>query len=332
MKIPASIRELYKAQRAVNEKLQECVGALLRPRLEKFWHYDDRIKTEESFALKIESGRFADPANLEDFFGCMIVVRNYREIREAEVIVKELFEFGSRRPPSPAKANKYANSFQFDDLRLYVRYKRDPAVKEKGVEGTLFEIQIKTFLQHAWSIATHDLTYKSDSVSWPKQRIAYQVKAMLEHAEVSIAEAETLSKCTNLPQRHERSDSTNEIIKMLREHWKPDDLPENLSGLAENIDRLLANTETSLQTLKKILNVERKAGRGAETRNLSPYCAIVAGLVNQQPANISKFLTRPAKDPRPVDFKLLLPEELLLPPEIVGGAQPGRVIRIASGL
>ena len=190
MKVPASVRALFEAQRDANDKLREAVKDLLKPRLQPYWHYVDRVKTEESFALKIESGRFGDPARLEDFFACTIVVRNHSEIPEAEKLVLEIFSLHERRPPSSVLTKKYSSSFAFDDLRLYVKYIEDPALPPKGLKDIPFEVQVKTFLQHAWSIATHDLIYKTDSVSWPKERIAFQVRAMLEHVEISITEAE----------------------------------------------------------------------------------------------------------------------------------------------
>ncbi len=42
-------------------------------------------------------------------------------------------------------------------------------------------------MQHAWGLATHDLIYKADEINWPKERIAFQIKAMLEQAEVTIS-------------------------------------------------------------------------------------------------------------------------------------------------
>ncbi len=70
MKIPASIRDLYNAQAQSNAILRDAALSLLKPRLREYWHFQERIKTEESFAIKIESGRFDDPGKLEDFFAC----------------------------------------------------------------------------------------------------------------------------------------------------------------------------------------------------------------------------------------------------------------------
>ena len=68
-------------------------------------------------------------------------------------------------------------------------------------------MQVKTFLQHAWGIATHDLIYKTDDVSWSRQRIAYQIKAMLEHAEMSIQEAGRLAEAVALSKTQHDSEA-----------------------------------------------------------------------------------------------------------------------------
>src|SRR6185295_542993 len=81
---------------------------------------------------------------------------------------------------------KGTHEFSFDDLRLYTKWKPDVTLPTPTFAGVVFELQIKTFLQHAWSIATHDLIYKTDSISWPKERVAFEIKAMLEHAENAI--------------------------------------------------------------------------------------------------------------------------------------------------
>ena len=194
MKVQGSVRELYSSHKEqydlLKARVDKKIVALKRAR----WHYESRIKPEESFALKIETGRCKNPRMLEDFLACTIVVENQKEIETAIKLVNECnFKIKYRRPTSEQVTFKRSNSFPFDDLRLYVEWQDDPTERPLGLSGLLFEIQIKTYLQHAWAIATHDLVYKTDSVSWPKERIAYQVKAMLEHAEVSITKAEELA-------------------------------------------------------------------------------------------------------------------------------------------
>src|SRR5713101_558345 len=141
MKIPASIRRLYDDQNESCGRLKQRVDALVRPNLHERWHYESRVKSDESFILKIESGRFGDPSALEDFFAATIVVRNGSEISEAEKLVTELFSFQSRRPKKDDTTKKAPEAFPFDDLRLYVRWKDSTALPPTGLDYILFEVQ-----------------------------------------------------------------------------------------------------------------------------------------------------------------------------------------------
>ena len=149
------------------------------PRVEdRGWFYRDRVKTLESFTLKVETGRFPDYARMEDFFACTVIVPTFSQLDDAIGMIEDLFELVRRHPEGDAETHKGASNFTFDDLRLYVQRRAAANLPPSELDGIIFEIQIKTILQYAWGIATHDLIYKTDEVSWPKERIAYQVKAM----------------------------------------------------------------------------------------------------------------------------------------------------------
>lgn len=311
MKVPKSVRDVYLAQYGQYELLGKHVDKDMNALKERRWHYESRIKTLESFALKVETGRYEDPSEIEDFLGCTLVVENLGAMSRAEKIISKRFKVKERRPKSDKFTSKSSDSFRFDDTRLYVRWKDDPDVRPSGLNGLLFEVQIKTFIAHAWSIATHELTYKTDEKSWPKERIAYQVKAMLEHAETSIQEANRLAKSSSLKKTDDLSERISSIIALLNELWSPLLLPDDKKRLAENIDNLMRNVGIDLQTLREALLRETELGRGTNTLNLSPYFTIVQALFNQQSSPIRGYLTG-----KKHAFKIYIPDELQLPPSL----------------
>ena len=91
-----------------------------------------------------------------------------------------------------------------------------PESETNKLSNITFEIQIKTFLQHAWDIAIHDIIYKGDDINWRMQRIAYQIKAMLEHAEVSIHEIERIKESEILPKENKHIQNLNKIKEFLK--------------------------------------------------------------------------------------------------------------------
>ncbi|MCC6716305.1 MAG: hypothetical protein IT555_00310, partial [Acetobacteraceae bacterium] len=273
MKIPASIRNAFDDQEAKYKRLREKVDNAVKSFRKSRWHYESRVKELQSYALKLESGRFRDPRGLEDFFACTLVVVNLAEVEEAEQLIRQRFDFHERRPTAASLTHKRPDSFLFDDLRLYVAIAADPNMPPTGLEGVRFEFQVKTFLQHAWSIATHDLVYKTDDVNWSKQRIAYQTKAMLEHAEVSIQEAAKLAASGALAKEDPQTENLKRAIALLREQWTADLLPTDVRRLADNFLGLAKNLRLDLDRFKAVLDAG-KATTGSHPTNLSPYATL----------------------------------------------------------
>ncbi|MBO9102288.1 MULTISPECIES: hypothetical protein [Rhizobium] len=67
------------------------------------WFFVSRLKELESFALKIETGRVPEPAKLEDFFACTLVVPTLAHIEVAENAVLSHYDLSARRPPDDSK-------------------------------------------------------------------------------------------------------------------------------------------------------------------------------------------------------------------------------------
>lgn len=307
MKVPASIRRAYDAQKATNESLKKEIDRLILGFKNSRWHYESRVKELVSFALKVESGRVEDPMGLEDFFACTVVVANASELRQAEDLICSKFALRERRPGKKLIANA-PETFSFDDLRLYVTVRDDAAVPPTDLSGIVFEVQIKTFLQHAWVIATHDLVYKSDEVDWGKQRIAYEIKAMLEHAEVSIQEAGKLATSRLLAKTDQQTEMIKVGINLLKSHWDQDELPFDMRRLSENIIALLMLLELDVSRLETILDANKASRGGYHLANLSPYGTVVQYLFEAEQDRMQKVLTEDCASTR-----VLIPSEIELP-------------------
>jgi ppGpp synthetase/RelA/SpoT-type nucleotidyltranferase len=292
MKIARELRDIFFKASERYERLASEVRDTLKTSVEeKGWFFTSRVKKLESFALKVETGRVLDPRNLEDFFACTIVVPTTPEIAAAENFLKDHYGDAIRRPRDDSVTKKYPSSFVFDDLRLYVVRQAVPSGRNPDLEGIRFEVQIKTILQHAWSIATHDLIYKSDSVSWPRERIAYQVKAMLEHAEIAIAEASTLSNAKAIAKEDSHIAAVRQILGALDKIWTSDRLPTDVKRLAETVSELFRTCRLSPDRFEEIVDAE--IGRvGTLPTDLSPYSFIVQAIAHVDGQDLRRHLDK----------------------------------------
>jgi ppGpp synthetase/RelA/SpoT-type nucleotidyltranferase len=263
------------------------------------------LKTAESFYVKAQSRRWG--AVNEDIFACTIVVENASQIQEVVKLLESFFRVCYRRPKIQGITCKQPELFVFDDLRLYLRLKERDSNLE--ISDLIFECQVKTFLQHAWSIATHDLIYKpKELLAWANARVAYQVKAMLEHAEVAISAIDSISKSELLSQTTKVHKARLRIYNDLKEYKV--DLGENINRVLDNIIELLANWDYDWNQVWEWIKEDSNKGDGYGLSQLrfSVYEIIISAILYHDKDSIMKYEEYLHWHP---DKKILVPEELL---------------------
>lgn len=305
MKISSSVRRIYDEQHKLNKLLESRVKSIFETKKKPAWFFTSRIKELESFAQKLETGRVIHPEALEDFFASTLVVENRSAIAQAIALIEEQFEIVKRRPKEVGKTHKSPDSFPFDDLRLYVKLKSNDSLPKSELEELVFEIQIKTFLQHAWGIATHDLIYKGDNIDWGKARVAFQIKAMLEHAEVSVEQVDTMAKSDALSMCDPETRDKQTLILWLKRTWDQDALPKDLVRLSDTILNLLTSLKLKIDDLVISMQKDTDSGAGAKLHNFSPYAVIVRSLYENHREKFNSFLGNRS----PKGFKIFLSDD-----------------------
>lgn len=309
MKITKTVRRLYDEQLGLNQLVEARVRQLFEGSKPEGWFYRGRIKPVESFAQKLETGRGGEPQAQEDFFACTLVVENRTAISEAYAFVERFCDVVERRPRNPEQTHKRPEAFPFDDLRLYARLKA--IGPDEPVTEVLFEVQIKTFLQHAWSIATRDLIYKGDRVSWGKARVAYQVRAMLEHAEVSIAEVEAIAGSEALHMEDAETRDRNRMLDWFTDRWQPEQLPQDRRRLVDTLREIARALYMDMEELITVVEQDTAEGDGINLRDLSPYGIVIRALFRRRVHKVNKFLCDTSERPR---LRLFLSDEMEISP------------------
>jgi Region found in RelA / SpoT proteins len=225
----------------------------------------------------------------------------------------DIFDFVARRPPKAAETRLEPHSFDFDHLRLYMRWRDVDNLPPSEFSKLTFEVQIKTYLQHAWALATHDLTYKTDDVNWTKARIAYQVKAMLDHAEASIAHAGEWGSAAGPQISSPQFDEIRTVIALIKQTWTDQaTLPADIRRLAETVLNLIHGLNITAAELKADLEAETAEGRGLLVQTLSPFGVIVHAMLQRRQNAMKRLMTGASRHGNR-NYKVVIPAEISLP-------------------
>jgi len=307
-KVEASIRRAHANLSEEFTFVQTDVQGLLKEACElRKWTFEDRVKAMESYAMKLMTGRY-NGYEIDDFYACTIVVPNLKAVLEAIEFVKYSVRVFEEKPGAETKS--WPTNFGFDSVRIYC--KLPESVNPKPYHEHGFEIQIKTLLEHAWAKATHEFSYKGNDVSWAKERLAAQIKAVLDNVDLSINEMEKTATSDFLDKKNPVYENLRKIIEVLKAEFGRDDSPHTIADykrLAEQVVKILERLELKPDGLKAVLEAEATALRGRFTVNLSPYSIILVSLSMQFPAKLKEKLE--SKPKRSHLGKIVIPHEVI---------------------
>ncbi|MCF7727112.1 hypothetical protein [Sulfitobacter sp. M22] len=308
VKIEATIRRAHEALHEEFTFVEADVRGLLKEACEiQGWSFEDRLKSADSYAMKLMTGRY-DDYQIDDFYACTIVVPNLKAVLEAIDFVKKSVVIIEEKPG--AETHSWPTSFGFDSVRIYC--KLPTSVNPKPYQRHSFEIQVKTLLEHAWAKATHDFSYKGDDVSWARERLAAQIKAVLDNVDLSINELERTANSEFLDKKNPAYEKLRRIITVLKSEFGTEDSPHTITDykrLAEQVARLLDRLELEADDLITILSAEAELDRGKFTINLSPYSIILVSIAMQLPDKLRDKLTARPQNSRL--GKIVIPHEVI---------------------
>jgi ppGpp synthetase/RelA/SpoT-type nucleotidyltranferase len=244
MIIPAKIDQLFtNLEPYINLLKQQVDDRVFQYCMTQGLLYTSRCKTLDSLSEKIESGRYGRWSELDDLFGCVIVVPTLAQ----EAAVLEFLE-GSFETIAVKRRNSTRKSpdvFRFDSTRYYGRLRRVEGIAHPDeLYAIVFEAQVRTAFEHAWSAATHGLTYKSEMVDWKRLRLTAQLKAAVEQLDLLLLAFE--ESVGHVPEsiwpeiQHRRAIISAFQDEVQRNALSPDHVPKDWSRFSENLYALLA--------------------------------------------------------------------------------------------
>ncbi len=213
-----------------------------------------RIKETSSLSEKIETGRYSAWSNLDDLFACSIVIPTLLEEEKTIDFLEKVFEKVEIRKRGSQK--KSPEVFRFDTTRFIGKLK-SPVKINSPIYDLFFEVQIRTAFEHAWSVTTHSLTYKSENVDWKLLRLSSQIKANVEQLDNLILgfskSAEFLTE-SNWDEVNEKKKIKAFFANHFEKKHIPNELiPESWTRFSDNLYNLTRFRNETL-TLENCLN------------------------------------------------------------------------------
>lgn len=163
-RLGSTYAEWVRSNEGVAAVFRDALHELMRDAGVNFDRVEVRVKTWPSLKAKARKlgadgePLYPDPWNdIRDIIGARITVLHSTEIPAVQRLLADQFEV--LRSVDKAHETRVAGGFGYGSHHLQVRVTEDSEGLERYV-GTVFEVQVRTVLQHAWAEFEHDIRYK----------------------------------------------------------------------------------------------------------------------------------------------------------------------------
>lgn len=253
-------RQYQQYRQLIEEAAKRVKATMLNFCDNKGYALTSRIKTIESLAEKIETGRFKKWSDLDDLFACTVIIPSLSQ--EKEVIEFCCETFSVMKTVKRGQNKKAPDIFRFDSTRISARLKKIDTNSDNllSIFDITFEIQIKSAFEHAWAVSTHDLVYKSSEIDWKRLRLAAQIKATVEQLDTLILafdQASSIIQDCNSDEIHRKRKIAIATQKLLEEKKIPEELkPKDMTRFCDNLYSILvsAGKEEKIQEVIQCVN------------------------------------------------------------------------------
>lgn len=216
-------------------------------------YVEARIKPKESLIAKIEKEGYKNPADeIEDLVACRLIVKSNSDVDRILEKIKEIFNIERQR----LRTYRSPREFIYDDIQLILSFKDSPFISNKEIVGKKFELQIRTGLQDALAEVIRGETYKTDTLTWQKERTASELRANLELVDVILSD---FSKISTIQEEKDYKpyQQRNKIIKLLKDTWSAEKLPPDLRRASIIIEDYLRLAEVTVDDLSSWLSLKK---------------------------------------------------------------------------
>lgn len=184
---PSQLLHWYHGEKPVFEALARSASNILQNLLNKanvpLVSVSTRVKTSESLLGKLKRKRYKNPATeITDFVGLRVITYTEDDVRKVCEIIKSSFEVDLSKSVDKSEELEVDQigyrSFHF----ICTLGKQRVTLPEFELfAGRLFEVQIRTVLQHAWAEVEHDRNYKfAGGLPTQLKRRLYLISGLLE--------------------------------------------------------------------------------------------------------------------------------------------------------
>ena len=247
MIVPQQIKNLYNINAtSIDETASKVKNTLLNYCDDnKGFAFLSRKKDLKSLAEKIETGRYKQWADIDDLFACSIIIPTLDLEDSVLEFLSNVFE--EVQVKKRGQTQKPPDTFRFDSTRFIGRLKTIPEIE--AVSNILFEVQIRSAFEHAWSVTTHALTYKSEKIDWKLLRLTAQLKASVEQLDsLILGFTESASYITE--HKFLEIEIKNKISAFFKDKISSKNIPEELSPeswsrFSDNFYSLMRSAKTN---------------------------------------------------------------------------------------